>query len=153
MKKLLLVSMLCAGSLASAQTADKVKLYMPFDDNTTVVYPASGVTVAASTTAPSTNSQRPFPTGYGLTVNNALAYSDGKFGKAGHFNVSPLVSTGLTLESNKDYTLCVWIKYGNLSAGLPNGQTLIHQKDVTTPAAAAGRIYLEQLKGNATLVS
>ncbi len=132
-KKLLAISVFtfaCIG-IASAQIdKTKVSLYLPFNES---IADQSGknITVAQSTITAGT-----------------VTYVDGKFGKAAAFNSSPLVTTGIDFISNQDFTIAAWVKLAVMpaDASINAGQTIIHQKDVTTPATIPGRIHLEVVK-------
>ncbi len=104
----------------------KIRAYIPFDGNT------NNVSQSKVIISPSTS----------MDATGRVTFTDGVFGQAGVFNLSPLVTNGLNFEASQDFTISGWINMAQLPSVLGENQRWIHQKDGQDP----GRIQLEILK-------
>jgi len=99
--------------------------YLPFDGD---YKDASGAGVEIN---PSTND----------AATGSVAFEEGKFGQAGAFDKSPLVTDGLNFKSQGSFTISTWINMARYPYELEAGQWWIHQKN--DPEGDPGRIHLE----------
>ncbi|MBN2484940.1 MAG: T9SS type A sorting domain-containing protein [Bacteroidales bacterium] len=122
MKKQLLsafAAMLAIVAFGQSFDTTKVMFYLPFEDNiNNAVY----------------NSTVSFVPQAG---NSEVSYAEGQFGKAGVFNFSPLLSSGLAFDPKDNFTMATWVLVKRVPG---DGLTIVHQLD---GGASPGRIHLE----------
>ncbi len=113
---------------AKAQTVDpaQVKAFLPFENS------IENASASNAVFNPSTHAD----------AVGTVVYDDGKFGMAGVFDVSPIVSSDLDFNSGEDFTISAWIYMVRKPSDLDgNSQVWVHQKDVE--GQDPGRIHME----------
>jgi hypothetical protein len=130
---LFFVLLIAAVGVVQSQVVDPtlVKTYMKFDGN-----------IDDSSNNPVTYAHH--------TTSQGINYADGKFGQAGVFNMTAMLSEGLGFDPINPFTIAAWINMNQLPSERDNptvGQamTWIHQLD---GGAAPGRIHLEVTNTN-----
>lgn len=104
-------------------TLDSTKaiFFLPFDSNYVNVVPGSGVTLDYDFTR----------------TTEEIGYDKGKFGAAGLFSNSLLMTNGIVFDQAANFSMATWVKVTTETAP----QTFVHQ--ATVEGAPAGRIFLE----------